>query len=699
MSRSTTVLRWRIAPITALAALLVLLTGSVTPAVAQLSAGGAIPSGLVGRGVDAAYDPARNSYLVVNASFGPIRGVHVDGAGTPIGAPFGISSGVGFSNFTRARYSPHVNGGAGGFLVVWSSEENGVINVRARVVASGGGAIGAEYVIGTGGWLESAPAIGYSPTSQRFLVAWGGFSIPRIQAVLVNINGTPASQTVQLSTTYARDPGVTWNPDRNEFGVSFNGETSNGVYSAFAVVPLTNPALFRRTSFNEVVGGRSYITDVDYDTASRTYTMVWCDGLNIQAARFSTDGNLAGTNLVALSACTADSLAVAYNPHSQTFLAGGLHPTSDAFKGVELSGSSPVNVETGAFLARYPRVTANSEAIGWLVTTTAPGWVVSAARITTGGATTPPPPGPTPPPPAPPPPPPPSPAFPNGCAGLTPPAWDWICDVQNGAWLPPDNAAGGGLHGWRAVWQNSSQGILATWNMTGAKLGFGGTLAPSVVSDTQWQIVGGGDFNNDGRRDILWQHRTTRVLVVWLMNGNTFIGAGNLSHNTVDDKGWAARFVADMNADGRPDIVWQHETQGWIVVWLMNGLTLNQALLFNPGRVTDLNWRLVGAGNFNGDSYNDLVWQNRTTGTTAIWLMNGAAFAASGVLSHHTVRDRAWQIEAVVDADGNGTHDFVWRHQVTGKMALSFLNGLTVAYERVINPDVVQTVWRLVDAR
>jgi hypothetical protein len=427
--------------------------------------------------------------------------------------------------------------------------------------------------------------------------------------------------------------------------------------------------------------------------------MVWCDGLNIQGAHFNQLGELAATNLVALSACTADSLAVAYNRHSGTSLAGGLHPTSDAFKAIELSGITAINIETGTFLARYPRVAANTEAIGWLANTTAPGWAVSAAAVTTGGATPPPsvPPPTTPTPP--PPPPPPSAAFPNGCGGMTPPDWQWICDVQNRAWLPPDNPAGGAGHYWRAVWQNSYTGILGTWNMSGATMSSSAAVSPGSVTDTQWQIVGGGDFNLDGHRDILWQHQTTRLTTVWLMNGNSFVGIGNLSRNTVDDTNWAARFVADMNADGRPDIVWQHETLGYVAVWLMNGLTLTQATLFSPGRVTDMNWRLVGAGRFNSDPYTDLVWHNAATGQTSVWLMYGASFAAAGVLSNHTVPDPHWLIEAVVDADGNGTHDLVWRHQMSGKMALSFMNGLTVAYEQPINPNVVQTSWRLVDAR
>jgi isocitrate dehydrogenase len=79
-----------------------------------------------------------------------------------------------------------------------------------------------------------------------------------------------------------------------------------------------------------------------------------------------------------------------------------------------------------------------------------------------------------------------------------------------------------------------------------------------------------GDFDGDGRTDILFQHTDGRA-AIYLMNGLTptatqqILNAGG---------GWSAARILDLNGDGKSDIVWQN-ADGTIAVWLMNGTTMS----------------------------------------------------------------------------------------------------------------------------
>jgi hypothetical protein len=57
------------------------------------------------------------------------------------------------------------------------------------------------------------------------------------------------------------------------------------------------------------------------------------------------------------------------------------------------------------------------------------------------------------------------------------------------------------------------------WLMNGTSYSSGVSLG---VVPTQWQIVGTGDFNGNGKTDILWQNTATGERAIWLMNGTSY---------------------------------------------------------------------------------------------------------------------------------------------------------------------------------
>jgi hypothetical protein len=144
------------------------------------------------------------------------------------------------------------------------------------------------------------------------------------------------------------------------------------------------------------------------------------------------------------------------------------------------------------------------------------------------------------------------------------------------------------------IWHHRTLGYVAVWILDGVTLVDAHLLTPSRVADLSWKIVGTGDFNGDGHADLFWRHQRTGLMTVWYMNGSVFVGAGLVSPNTVSDPAWEIGAIADVNDDGRPDLVWQHRDTGLLSAWIMNGVHLSEGAALTPGRVSDPRWRLVG---------------------------------------------------------------------------------------------------------
>jgi len=117
------------------------------------------------------------------------------------------------------------------------------------------------------------------------------------------------------------------------------------------------------------------------------------------------------------------------------------------------------------------------------------------------------------------------------------------------------------------LWQNDS-GQAAIWLMNGTtRVSLG---APGSMGN-EWHIKGIGDFNGDGKSDVLWQSDTTGQAAIWLMNGLTLLSNTNVGSNL--GTSWHAKGAEDFNGDGKADILWQNDS-GQAMVWLMNGTTV-----------------------------------------------------------------------------------------------------------------------------
>ena len=161
---------------------------------------------------------------------------------------------------------------------------------------------------------------------------------------------------------------------------------------------------------------------------------------------------------------------------------------------------------------------------------------------------------------------------------------------------------------------------------------------------------------------------------------------------------WKIKAVADFNQDGSPDLVWQHETNGAIAIWFMNGPTLLRGVPLGPGEVLDLGWKIVGSGDFNRDGWQDLVWQHQGDGRISVWTMRGAALVEGDLISPGQIFDLDWKIRGVGDINGDDMPDLIWQHRVSGDVSTWLMNGTTMISGIGIGR-VPDTNWQIVGPR
>ena len=211
--------------------------------------------------------------------------------------------------------------------------------------------------------------------------------------------------------------------------------------------------------------------------------------------------------------------------------------------------------------------------------------------------------------------------------------------VPDVRWQP---VASGDLDGDRdidIVWRNIDTGVLVGWLMDGTTMVANGVLGR--VDDLSWRPRASGDFTGDGRADLLWQHEGDGRIALWTMNGleNT---SAELLPFTVPDTAWHIVGTGDFDRNGRRDLLWRHQAGGQIAVWLMDGRQLIDGRLLPF--VVDPVWRIRGVGDVNGDGSADWLWQRTGNGNPVVWLMNGLSVISGGPLGSFDSVDNAWLI-------------------------------------------------------
>ncbi|MBI2950432.1 MAG: immunoglobulin domain-containing protein [Verrucomicrobia bacterium] len=175
------------------------------------------------------------------------------------------------------------------------------------------------------------------------------------------------------------------------------------------------------------------------------------------------------------------------------------------------------------------------------------------------------------------------------------------------------------------------EGKLAVWFMKGRRLISGMPITVGLTGFEEWKVVGTGDFNRDEKPDLFVQDHNGR-LAAWLVNDLAVESTALLDFGNPVDLNWNVVGVDDFNEDGRADVVFQHKN-GTLAVWYLDKFATASPALFSPSTPGDPQWQAVGVTDRNGDGEADILFQHQKDGTLAVWFLNGIKLSQAQLLN------------------------------------------------------------------
>ena len=216
------------------------------------------------------------------------------------------------------------------------------------------------------------------------------------------------------------------------------------------------------------------------------------------------------------------------------------------------------------------------------------------------------------------------------------------------------------------VWHFPATGEVRIWTLDGNTVK--SDIHVGFVDKSGWVLAGTGDFNGDGKLDLLWLSPTTGAVKIWPMSGTSRLSAKGLPVEVVlepklrPDDGWTIAGVGDIDNDGISDIIWWNRRDGRVGHWLITAsVTVKPESGIIGTRMSPGSWKVVGVGDFNADGRTDIVWKDDSSGDVELWLTTGLDSYRPVLLAHAVAPE--WHVANVGDYDGDGRADIFWRHE------------------------------------
>ncbi|MES2474002.1 MAG: hypothetical protein V4601_14305, partial [Pseudomonadota bacterium] len=217
--------------------------------------------------------------------------------------------------------------------------------------------------------------------------------------------------------------------------------------------------------------------------------------------------------------------------------------------------------------------------------------------------------------------------------------------------------------------QDTATGNLKIWR---AGANSATTLLTTQPGSANWNAVAVGDFDGDGASDVLLHNSSLPVpqTEIVFLGGNAQINGAVTAITAIDATPQATGFVpvssGDFNGDGKSDIVWRKpsSTTGDVRVTLMDGARIvEHAIIEGPGA----GYTAYGTGDFDSDGKSDILFTN-AAGDALIWTMDGTSHTGSSGLFAKPSAGSV--LRGAQDYNRDGSSDLLWQDGATTRVQL-----------------------------
>ncbi len=223
------------------------------------------------------------------------------------------------------------------------------------------------------------------------------------------------------------------------------------------------------------------------------------------------------------------------------------------------------------------------------------------------------------------------------------------------------------------------------------------------------------------QQEIFWRNEVTGDVAMHYFNGPTYSATKNIYLKTEPQsqirgigREWLLRATKDFNGDGKADILWNHVSLGVTVIWEMDGnIVTNRRQLVaknNAGVLVPLNtppnWRIVDVGTTvlrnTSQPLSAIFLQDQTTGEMAVWQNNAneVIWANSGLIRTSAGKPMlptpGWKAIQIRDFNNDQASDILFQHQVTGDLVVWTLNSDRIQTRQSIGGLAINANWSII---